>query len=72
MAVGVGEALSSSTCGGTSGGSGLSARAKLVAATPRGISTTAARAAIRRVKPMAPILRGDPEGADEREMKNSS
>jgi hypothetical protein len=58
---GVGEPLSSSTVAGTFGGSGLSVRAKLVAAIPRGITTTAARAAILRVKTMEPIL--PPHGA---------
>jgi len=51
---GAGEPLSSSTFAGTFGDSGLSVRAKLVAAIPRGITTTAARAAILRVKTMRP------------------
>ncbi|GAA3811942.1 hypothetical protein GCM10023083_52890 [Streptomyces phyllanthi] len=58
--------------GGTFGGSGLSVRAKLVAAIPRGITTTAARAAIRREKTMGTILRGAGGSEDEPKMRNSS
>ncbi|WP_200304442.1 hypothetical protein [Streptomyces adelaidensis] len=56
--MGPGDPLSNSTLGGTFGAWGLSVRAKLVAAIPSGIATTAARAAIRREKTMGTILRG--------------
>jgi len=48
----VGEPLSRTTSDGTLGDAGLSERAKLVAAIPSGINTTADRAAIRREKAM--------------------
>jgi hypothetical protein len=57
---------------GTLGDSGRSARAKLVAAIPSGINTTADSAAIRREKAMSVTLRPEDGEKDEPEMKNSS